>query len=364
VLVDFVRHTIVAALDILNEASMWLVISFVVGGIMHSLIDPLRMQRSLGNRRLSAVVKATSSGLLLPICSCGVIPIGLSLYYSGAYLGPTLAFMTATPIINPAAVILAYSLLGWKIATIYLITGFAAPILIGVIANHIGGPELVVPGVEGGAGQVALPTAPRQPLMRKLTSGLRWGFLELGTMVSRYVVLGMLIAGLILTAVPPSFIQSYLGNLGALSLVGAAVLGGVMYVCAVGHIPFIAAIVAGGAAPGLAITFLLAGAATNVPELLSIYRTIGRRAVLIYALTLLLTAMVVGYVANLLLGPGFTPVFDTSSAHGALGVAKAITLTAPASVRWTCSAVVMALGIYSVWTRSVVPRLARSRATA
>ncbi|MCS4465357.1 permease [Clostridium botulinum] len=42
--------------------------------------------------------------MLLPICSCGVIPLGLSLYYSGAYLGPTLAFIASTPIINPIAV--------------------------------------------------------------------------------------------------------------------------------------------------------------------------------------------------------------------------------------------------------------------
>jgi hypothetical protein len=63
-------------------------------------------QRALGNKSVSALFKATVSGMLLPICSCGVIPLGLGLYYSGAYLGPVLAFMVATPIINPAAVIL------------------------------------------------------------------------------------------------------------------------------------------------------------------------------------------------------------------------------------------------------------------
>ncbi|MDO7204721.1 permease [Paraclostridium bifermentans] len=49
-----------------------------------------------------------------------------------------------------------------------------------------------------------------------------------------------------------------------------------MYVCAVGHIPFIAALVASGASPGIAITFLIAGAATNLPELISMYKVIGR----------------------------------------------------------------------------------------
>ncbi|MFR6349905.1 MAG: permease [Enterocloster aldenensis] len=46
--------------------------------------------------------------MLIPICSCGTIPLGISLYYSGAYLGPTLAFMTSSPMINPIAVILCW----------------------------------------------------------------------------------------------------------------------------------------------------------------------------------------------------------------------------------------------------------------
>ncbi len=76
--------------------------------------------------------------MLLPICSCGVIPLGLSLYYSGAYLGPTLAFIASTPIINPIAVFLSYGLLGPKIATIYLVVGFTVPLIIGAIGNKLG----------------------------------------------------------------------------------------------------------------------------------------------------------------------------------------------------------------------------------
>jgi len=74
-------------------------------------------------------------------------------------------------------------------------------------------------------------------LRQKLTSGLHWSFLELGVMVSKYIVLGVLLAGLIIAVVPRAMIQEYLGNPGMISLAGIAVLGAVMYVCAVGHIP-------------------------------------------------------------------------------------------------------------------------------
>lgn len=57
----------------------------------------------------------------------------------------------------------------------------------------------------------------------------------------------MLTAALIFSLVPQTAIQRYLGNPGFVSLLGITVIAAVMYVCAVGHIPFIAAIVASGA---------------------------------------------------------------------------------------------------------------------
>jgi len=62
-------------------------------------------------------------------------------------LGPTLAFMTAMPI-NAATIILAYGLLGPQIATIYLITGFVASIIAGIIGNAFAGPEIQIPSAE------------------------------------------------------------------------------------------------------------------------------------------------------------------------------------------------------------------------
>ena len=249
-MLDLVIKTLQASLELLNSASVWLVVSFILAGLLHNILSPDRLQRMLGNRSASSLVKATVSGALLPICSCGVIPLGLGLYYSGAYLGPTLAFISATPIINPAAVLLAYGLLGPQIATIYLITGLLVPFLLGVLGNIFGGPELHIPGADNQ--REALPLESHSgtvPLRQRLATGLQWGFSDLGTVVSKYVILGMLLAGFIMVAIPPAFFEHYLGDPGLISIGGIALLGTVMYVCAVGHIPFIAALVASGHLP-------------------------------------------------------------------------------------------------------------------
>lgn len=346
-ILDAVRQSIQSALSILNDASVWLLLSYVLAGLLHNFLKPERLQRMLGDRGFASLARGTVSGMLLPICSCGVIPLGLGLYYSGACLGPTLAFMTATPIINPAAVLMAYGLLGPQIATIYFVSGFLVPIVVGVLGNLLAGPELRAPGVEDLDACVGELESEAVGLREKILSGLHWGFMDLGVMVSKYIVLGVLLAGFIITLAPKSVIQDYLGNPGMISLAGIAVLGAVMYVCAVGHIPFIAALVASGAAPGVAITFLMTGAATNLPELISIYRIIGKRAVAIYAITMVSTSMLIGYVTNTLLLPEFMPVMSVDHNARAIGWANQLIVAAPKPLEYACSGVIVALCAYA-----------------
>ncbi|WP_038002281.1 efflux transporter SaoE [Syntrophorhabdus aromaticivorans] len=337
-----------ASFSILNDVSPWVVISLVIAGLLHSVLTPEKFQRHLGNRKMSSLVKATLSGMLLPICSCGVIPLGLGMYYSGAYLGPTLAFMTATPIINPAAVLLAYGLLGPKIATIYLVSGFLIPFIIGLTANVIAGSEMHAPGADNQDTAPALDEPTDVRLHRKLLAGLEWGFQDLGAMTGKYIVFGIILAGVIIAVVPPQYIQHYLGDPGMISVLGIAILGAVMYVCAVGHIPLIAALVASGAAPGVAITFLMTGAATNLPELVSIYKLIGKRAVAIYVGMLTSLSIAVGFFTNWLLAPGFVPFFNLDEGRRIAGAANWLILAVPKPIQYVTSCVVVLLCLYAL----------------
>jgi len=350
--VDILPAILTTSLSILNDASVWLVLSFALAGLIHHFVRPDRMQRMLGNRKLSSLVRGTVSGMLLPICSCGVIPLGVGLYYSGACLGPTLAFMAATPIINPAAVLLAYGLLGPRIATIYFISGFVVPMLVGVLGNTLAGSELRAPGVERVSPDPGLEAVESAGVLQRLLSGLHWGFMELGVMVSRYIVFGVLLAGAIISMIPKSVIQQYLGDPGMISVGGVSLLGSVMYVCAVGHIPFIAALVASGAAPGVAIAFLMTGAATNLPELASIFRVIGPRAVLIYVVTMVSSSMLIGYLTNVLILKDFMPFFHHGQGSGMTGLARSLIFAAPKPVEYLCSGLILSLCLYPLLLRT------------
>lgn len=351
IIFDGLRATVLSAITALNGASGWLVISFFLAGILHNVLSAEKFQNHLGNKKLSSIFKATISGMFLPICSCGVIPIGISLYYSGAYLGPVLAFMTSTPIINPIAVILCLGLLGPKITAIYVVSGFAIPFIVGMLGNFFGGKEISINGenteIESENTEFIQLEEEQLSVIEKFKLGIKWAFEDLAVTVSKYVVLGMLCAGFITTVFPSSIIQKYLGSPDMLSLGSIAVLACIMYVCAIGHIPFIAALVASGAAPGIAITFLIAGAATNLPELISISKVIGKRAVIIYSSTLVILSIIVGYITNILV-----PLNDVSmnlgNVESSIKYANFMLINIPPWVSYICSIIILILAFIAI----------------
>ena len=229
---NFILRILNSSWNMLNSSSGWMIFSFIVAGVLHEFLKPEKVQKTaIGSSRVSGVFWTTISGMFIPICSCGTIPLGISMYYSGAYLGPTLAFMTSTPMINPIALLLAFGLLGKEVAIIYLITGFVAPMIIGIVANRFAKDELHI-GMKRQKDEAAIQIDTDEedggePMIRlefeepgfweKIKSGLRWSLTELSVTISKYTVTGMLIAGVLFNIVPQSFIQDYLGNPGFVS---------------------------------------------------------------------------------------------------------------------------------------------------
>lgn len=251
--ISFFQSIFQSAWSMLSSSSHWVVFSFIVAGLLHEFIKPENMQKtSVGSAKITGVLWTTLTGMCLPICSCGTIPLGISLYYSGAYLGPTLTFMTSTPMINPLAVLMCWGLLGRDITIIYVITGFFGPMLIGIIANRFAGDELHI-GLrnkkyggsevsvilesdedeeeeeEEGSGMIQLEFE-EMTFWEKIKSGLRWSATELAVTVSKYSISGMLLAGLLFTIMPQSFIHDYLGQPGVISLFGISIIASFMYV--------------------------------------------------------------------------------------------------------------------------------------
>jgi uncharacterized membrane protein YraQ (UPF0718 family) len=82
------------------EASLTLVIGLVVAGVLRRMVGPAGTRRLFG-RGPSGLLRGWLAGMLLPVCSLGVIPVAREMRRVGVPGGTVLAFVLAAPLLNP-----------------------------------------------------------------------------------------------------------------------------------------------------------------------------------------------------------------------------------------------------------------------
>jgi len=352
------------------DAATWLVLGLVIAGLVHEFVPPARLQRWLGRRGFGPLLAATGIGALLPMCSCGVVPTGIGLHRTGASLGATLAFMMATPVINPAAVVLCLARPGPRLTVVYTTTARVGARALGWVGNRFlstSPPASASSPSPASAATATAPTSPASPpsvvelvpdeappWWRRVGTALRWGVWDLGTDIGYYILLGLVAAGAVSTLVPADVVSLVLGRGAFVSLLATLVVALPSYVCAVGSIPLVATLLVKGAAPGAAIVFLMAGPASNLGELLAIAARMGRRTAVVFAAGVSAASIAGGLAANAWLGG--LPYEVVTGGGGAL---KAAALAVgPAAARFSCPpplyppvALLFVLGVVGVWRR-------------
>jgi uncharacterized membrane protein YraQ (UPF0718 family) len=339
---------------IVLESAVWILASLFFAGLIHEFMPSSGLKKHLNRNGVSAMGGAVALGGVLPICSCGVIPISVSLYRAGVRIGPVMAFTAATPIINPAAVILSFALLGPQITFAYVLLGLLLPFFLGVMSERFGDKRAASPPEPATTSSCCSEDAcqsieEKLPFHKRIASGLRWGFLSLGPTIGFYLGIGILLAGVLSVAIPPEWSERYLSADSVFGLLAAALLGASIYVCAVAHIPLVATLLAAGAGPGAAIVFLVTGTATNLPELFALYKTIGKRTVIIYTTSLIVASLVAGVCVNLWLGADFSPVFDPLASLDLIETGEKLWLSPGALIKTLAACLTIALAAWGFW---------------
>jgi uncharacterized membrane protein YraQ (UPF0718 family) len=346
-----------ASLAIVLEAGFWIIVSLFAAGLIHEFLDTSWVRDTLNRSGKSSVTGALVLGALLPMCSCGVVPLAVSLYLSGVRLATVMTFAAATPVINPAAVVLSYALLGPELTLAYVVFGLVAPMAVGFATERWGGHRLtpVAARLQSCCTETAsccadhaeTPRTQRASWLLRLRNAMRWGFGEFGPTLGLYIGIGALLAGTVVTLVPADWITGYLGGSSSfIPLLFVALFGASIYVCAVAHIPVVAAFLAAGAGPGIGIVFLVTGAATNLPELFALQRTLGTRIVVIYVGGLIGLSLLAGWGVNLWLAPTYRPVMDPLRSIQLSDFASNLSPVVPDVVTIVSAAVVLILIIW------------------
>ncbi|MDD3245260.1 MAG: SO_0444 family Cu/Zn efflux transporter [Methanosarcina sp.] len=137
----------------------------------------------------------------------------------------------------------------------------------------------------------------KKSVKEQFLEGLKYAYIELPGEIAKWMLIGILLAGIISYAVPETLIQEYLGG-GLGSMLVMLVVGIPLYICATASTPLAASLVAKGMSPGTAFVFLLAGPATNAATITMVVRFLGKRSAALYLGVISLCALGAGILLD------------------------------------------------------------------
>ena len=302
---DVLLRIAVESWHVLVEASPYVLVGFFVAGLLKGFVPDSAMARHLGKDSIGSVVKAAVIGVPLPLCSCGVLPTALGLRRQGASKGATTAFMIATPETGVDSMAVTYALIDPLMTFIRPVAASLTAVFAGVLVNAFPGKGedplmAAVPescesdgcgcgGSCGGGHDLGM--------VEKFRTGMEYAFGEMIGDIGRWLLAGVVIAGIISALVPADALGGQLGS-GFLSYLAMLVVALPLYVCATASTPIAASLLLKGLSPGAALVFLLAGPATNGATITVMLKTLGRRAAGLYVAAIVIASLALAWVTD------------------------------------------------------------------
>lgn len=220
--------------------------------------------------------RATLAGVLLDLCSHGILMVGMELRRKGASLGQVMAFLIASPWNSISLTLIMFALIGLNWTLAFIALSMLLAITSGWLFDYF-----EKKGTLPSSGiNTELPEGFRfWPSAKQALNEVSWnkalakdifkGGLSGSRMVVRWLLFGVLLASAIRGFVSLEDFQTYFGptmiGLGA-TLIAATIIE----VCSEGSTPIAADLLTRANAPGNSFAFLMTGVATDYTEVMVI----------------------------------------------------------------------------------------------
>ena len=306
-LIDIIKTYIRETWYLTSEMAPYLLLGFVIAGLLRALFTEDWVRRHLGKRGLKQIFKAVAIGIPLPLCSCGVIPVAAGIRRQGGQRGAVAAFTASTPQTGVDSIAATVGMMGWPFAIIRIIIAFINGVAAGLTVERWGekdapaNPDSGSGEKESGksccSGEGSDGTPEDKNFAEKLKSGLQFGLYTLPRDLFGALAIGLLVAGAISAFVPQDFFENIPGGLFSV-YVAMTLVSLPLYVCSTGSIPLAFSFLQAGMSPGSVLIFLIAGPASNVATVTSLWKIIGGRSTLGYICSIVVTCWITAVIVD------------------------------------------------------------------
>lgn len=279
---------------------LFLALSFLVG-LLQTWLPEERVRKMFeGRRPITGYLVGATLGAVTPFCSYSTIPVLAGLLRSGVPFGPTMAFLFASPLLDPVVLGVLAFLIGVKGTIAYAILTFLASILVGALWARLGleadvkslKKRVEAPGCEAASTGFA-----KGPVWRRAW-GEAWDFFVPAV---PYLLAGTAVGAAIYGFVPTDYVVALAGPGQPFAIPLAAALGVPMYVNAETFFPISAALLEKGVGMGAVVALIITGMGVSVPEVALLGGLFHLRLVVVLVVSVFVVAMGSGAIFAVIL---------------------------------------------------------------
>lgn len=265
--------------DLINTMWWSVLLAIVFVGMLSKVPQHFVMSILGKGGTVKGLWRATLAGVLLDLCSHGILMVGMQLRKKGASLGQVMAFLIASPWNSLSLTFIMFALigLGWTLAFIAL--SMLLAITTGWMFDRLeknGTLPTQNIATELPENFKFWPSAKEELKQIKWTREFNMDILKQGLagskMVIRWLLFGVLLASAIRAFVSLEDFQEYFGPT-FLGLMATLLAATIIEVCSEGSTPIAADLLNRANAPGNGFAFLMTGVATDYTEVMVIKDT-------------------------------------------------------------------------------------------
>ena len=303
-----------ALFELFKELWLFFLLGLIISALIQEFVSTKRLLLYFGGNDFASLLRATTAGLFVSVCSCGAIPIVATLRKRGASTASSLTFLLAAPWGGLFHVLLISGFIGIKNTIILLFFSLLTAFIVGLVLAKFENNKIIETGIPKkhkknervlcvecvDVEQMRL-KHDNEKFHKRIIYCTTKNMLHIFNSVGKYIVIGLLIAAALKAFVPSDLVAKYLGNSGKflpvlmavpfsalleLASEGLAVLAGQLYQL--------------GASLGVVFIIMMVGVATDFAELSMIWGNFGKRCAVAYLLIATIVAVLFAWVINLI----------------------------------------------------------------
>lgn len=298
-LLETLRYFVLITVELI---ALFLLISALVEIIL-MYVPEEKIRKKLSGAGIFGNIIAAGFGALTPFCACSTIPMTVGFLNAGVPFGSAISFLIASPLLNPIILGMLGAMVGIKAMAAYFVIAFSCSVLFGLLLERLGAQRYVKnvrlkPATCCAGGEVVdKRSLPFRGKVKAAFAGA-WGSLR---PIMGYLLIGVALGAGIYGYMPQNFVMKIAGPDNPFAIPVAAVLGIPLYIRAETAIPIGLALMGKGMSIGAVIALIIGGAGMAIPEMTMLASIFKNRLVAMIVLVIFLTAVVSGYLFNILL---------------------------------------------------------------